>query len=162
IRPKSIARWMVETFFSFDDAVRDLGLQRSEGVLLRYLSETYRTLVQNVPEAHRDDELETIIAHLRAMLRDVDSSLVDEWEKMQGLEPVSQRQVESERPYDLAEDRRGLTIRVRTELHRLLKALADRNWEGASQLVAPGWEAEEIEAAMAPYFEEWSSIDLSP
>jgi hypothetical protein len=96
------------------------------------------------------------------MLREVDSSLVDEWERMQGLDPSSRAGQPEEKPYDLAEDRRGLTIRVRTELHRLLKAVAERQWEAAAASVRPGWTPEEIEEAMAPYFEEFATIDLTP
>ena len=50
---------------SFHDYVRDYGLQRSEGVLLRYLSEVYKTLVQTVPEGDRTDEVDDVIAFLR-------------------------------------------------------------------------------------------------
>lgn len=163
IRIKSIAREMYEQLASFDDYVRDLGLQRSEGVLLRYLSEAYRALVQAVPEGFRDDEVEAIIAHFRLMLRTVDSSLLDEWERMQGLSPETARGAAAEeKPYDLAEDSRGLTLRVRAELHRLLKAVADRNWEAAAGFVKEGWSPEELEAEAAPYFEEHPSIDLTP
>ncbi len=46
IAPKSVAREILERFCSFHDYVRDMGLQRFEGVLLRYLSEAYRALSQ--------------------------------------------------------------------------------------------------------------------
>jgi hypothetical protein len=53
IRPKSVARDMYEDFCSFNHYVADLGLSRSEGVLLRYLSNAYKVLVQSVPESLR-------------------------------------------------------------------------------------------------------------
>jgi len=163
IRLKSIAREMYEKLSGFHDYVRDLGLQRSEGVLLRYLSEAYKTLVQSVPEVYRDDEVEAIAAWLRDVVRGVDSSLIDEWERMQGLAPSSAAaSAAEEKPYHLADDRRGLTIRVRTELHRLLKAVATKDHEAAAACVRPGWSAEEIAEAMAPYWEEHASIDLTP
>ena len=62
--------------------MRDYGLQRSEGVLLRYLSEVYKTLSQTVPVPARTDEVMDILAHFRALLREVDSSLLDEWESL--------------------------------------------------------------------------------
>ena len=80
--PSRSAREMVERFMTFDDYVREYELQRSEGVLLRYLSETYKTLVQTVPESYRDDELLDVIAFLRATVRGVDSCLLDEWERL--------------------------------------------------------------------------------
>src|SRR5690606_10115330 len=102
IRPKSIAREMVESFHSFNEYVRLLGLQRSEGVLLRYLSDVYKTLVQNVPESFRTEELEEIALYLRTMLSQVDSSLLEEWEKMQGLSRrAAAPEAAPEKPYHL-------------------------------------------------------------
>src|SRR5262249_50748292 len=78
IRPKSIARDMYEQFMSFEEYVRDYELQRAEGLLLRYLSETYKVLVQTVPEAARDDELLSVIHYFGSMVRRIDASLLDE------------------------------------------------------------------------------------
>ena len=82
VRPKSIAREMYEGFTAFNDYVRELGLERSEGVLLRYLSQVFKTLEQTVPAAARTDEVLDVLAHLRSLLRDVDSSLLEEWEAL--------------------------------------------------------------------------------
>ncbi|HEY0839403.1 MAG TPA: DUF3516 domain-containing protein, partial [Vulgatibacter sp.] len=162
IRLKSVAREMYEQLSGFHDYVRDLGLQRSEGVLLRYLSDVYKALVQSVPEAFRDEEVEAIVVWLRQVVRGVDSSLLDEWERMQGLAPSGGGVASEEKPYHLADDRRALTLRVRTELHALLKALATKDHDAAAGCVLPGWAATEIEEAMAPYWEEHASIDLTP
>ena len=86
IRPKSVAREMVERFMTFADYVREYELQRSEGLLLRYLAEAYKTLAQTVPERFRDEALEDVLAFLRATVRGVDSSLLDEWERMRSGE----------------------------------------------------------------------------
>lgn len=164
IRPKSIAREMVESLHTFNEYVRLLGLQRSEGVLLRYLSDVYKTLVQNVPETFHTEEVEEIALHLRTMIRDADSSLVEEWERMQGLAPSAPDAAPEETPYDLAEDARGLRIRLRVELHRLLRALALRDGEAALAALRPGhdWSAEALDEALAPYFEEFGAIDTTP
>lgn len=164
IRPKSIAREMYESSHTFTEYVRLLGLQRSEGVLLRYLSDVYKTLVQNVPESYRTEEVDEIALFLREMLRDVDSSLLEEWERLQGLEPRASQGAAEEKPYDLAEDARGLRIRLRVELHRLLHALALRDWERALAALRPGhdWTAEALEEALSPYFEEFGAIDTTP
>ena len=82
IRPKSVAREMYETLATFSEYVRDLGLERSEGVLLRYLAEAYRTIEQTVPPAFRTPEVDDIASHLRALLRQTDSSLLEEWESL--------------------------------------------------------------------------------
>ena len=83
IRPKSVARDMLERFATFNDYVREYELQRSEGVLLRYLTDAYKTLAQTVPESYRDEALDEALQSLRRTVREADSSLLDEWERLQ-------------------------------------------------------------------------------
>ena len=161
IRPKSVARDMLERFCSFADYVREYDLGRSEGVLLRHLSQVYKALVQTVPESYRTDELEELIAALRQALSDVDSSLVDEWERMQlppGVEP------ETPAAPPPAPSQRAVVARLRAELHRLLGALAARTWDEALASLAPGhgWTAADLESEMAPYFQEHARVVLTP
>src|SRR4029078_7122552 len=82
IRPKSIAREMFENFRSFADYVRDYELQRSEGLLLRHLNSVYKVLSHTVPANAKTDQVGEMEVYLRLMLRQVDSSLLDEWQKM--------------------------------------------------------------------------------
>ena len=82
IRPKSIAREMFEQFRSFAEYVLDYELQRSEGLLLRHLNSVYKVLSQTVPDGVKTDEVLEMELYLRTLLRDVDSSLADEWERM--------------------------------------------------------------------------------
>jgi superfamily II RNA helicase len=170
IRPKSVAREMVERFMTFADYVRDYELQRSEGLLLRYLTEAYKTLVQTVPETYRSDELLDAIAFLRATVRGVDSSLLDEWERMR--DPSYQARVVDPRaavaetlgPPPVWADPKAFLARVRNELHRLLVALARKEHEAALAALAPGgdWTAARLEAAMAPYWAEHPLVDTTP
>src|SRR5690606_18327171 len=133
IRPKSVAREILERFCTFADYVRDYGLQRSEGVLLRYLSDAYKALRQNVPEAAKTPELDDLIAHLRQVVRGADSSLVDEWERMRDPDAVI-AQVEEAAPVHvpLARDERARTSRIRAELHQLTQLIGRHNWEEAA------------------------------
>ena len=170
IRPKSIARDMIERFMTFADYVREYELQRSEGLLLRYLSETYKTLVQTVPESYRTDEVLDVIAFLRATVRGVDSSLVDEWEKMR--DPAYQARAVDPRaavtetlgPPPPWADARGFAARLRNELHALLVALAREDHAAAAAALAPGsaWTPEELAKAMEPYWEAHERIDVTP
>ena len=80
--PKSVLREMWEQAMGFTDFVRRYELARSEGLVLRYLSDAYRTLRQTVPDAHRSPDLETIIEWLGETIRQTDSSLIDEWEAL--------------------------------------------------------------------------------
>jgi hypothetical protein len=176
IRPKSVAREMFETCCTFADYVRDLGLQRSEGVLLRYLSEVYKTIGQTVPAMARTDEVEDIIAHFRVMLREIDSSLVDEWESLKeggrGIGAAGGDGAPARREPDLADDPKALAARIRVDMHRLLRALAARRYDEAAAAVrargqangdeAEAWTAERLEQAMAPYFAEHAALSVTP
>ncbi len=84
IRPKSIAREMFENFRSFAEYVMDYDLERVEGLLLRHLHSVSKVLVQTVPDSVKTDEVLEMEAYFRAMVRGVDSSLADEWERMRG------------------------------------------------------------------------------
>jgi superfamily II RNA helicase len=167
IRPKSIAREMVEKFMTFGDYVREYELQRSEGLLLRYLSETYKTLVQTVPEAYRDEALLDVIAFLRATVRGVDSSLIDEWERLRDAAYLPAPTADPRAalgPPPVWADPRAFAARIRNELHALLVALARKDWEAALAALAPGsdWTAPRLEAELAPYFAAHPRIDTTP
>ncbi len=82
VRPKSIVREMHDRAMTFSEYVNHYGLKRSEGLLLRYLSDAYRTMVQNVPAEYQTPELAELTGWLGALVRDVDSSLLDEWERL--------------------------------------------------------------------------------
>ena len=173
IRPKSVAREMFETFATFAEYVRDYGLQRSEGVLLRYLSEVWKTLSQTVPAPARTDEVEDIIAHLHATLREIDSSLVDEWQSLKDGSAAAAHGAAAHEPrvIDLADDPRALAVRVRSDLHRLLRALAAGRYDEAAAALRPPredggpdeiWTPERLEQAMAPYFAEHKALLVTP
>jgi superfamily II RNA helicase len=167
IRPKSVAREMVERFMTFGDYVREYELQRSEGLVLRYLSETYKTLAQTVPESYRDDALLDVIAFLRATVRGVDSSLIDEWERMRDPSYQAAPREAPERvlgPPPIWADPRAFAARLRNELHALLVALARKDHAAAAALLAPGseWTQARLEEAMAPYWAAHPRIDTTP
>ncbi len=160
VRPKSIARDLLERYASFNDYVKEYGLSRSEGVLLRYLSQTYKTVIQNVPADYHDEALLDLLARLRAVLSRADSSLVAEWERMARGEPVSADDEEAAppAPYDLAKDERGLMARVRAEMHGLVKVLAAGDYDEAVGAVRgdpdDAWTADRFEAAMKAMVED--------
>ena len=89
VRPKSVAREMVERWESFEDYVKRYGLERSEGVLLRYLSEVWRVLAHTLPPDLKTPELEQAETMLEETVRGVDSSLIDEWEKLREVESAA-------------------------------------------------------------------------
>lgn len=169
IRPKSIAREMFETGQSFSEYIKDYGLGRAEGVLLRYLSDTYRVLVQTVPVGAKTEPVYDLIEYFWAVIRDVDSSLLDEWEKMRDPEQLLRErvygEVKEEEPFDVTRNTRGFTILVRNAMFQLLRALSSRDYEEAAELVSAGaqaWTTVELEAAMAGFYEEHSAILTDP
>ncbi len=171
IRPKSVARDMFEKSMGFNDYVKDLGIARSEGVLLRYLSQVYKTCLQNVPESYHDESFADIVSFLHTVLMHVDSSLIDEWERMMRGEIVRPRDriraiEQPARPTDLASDFKAFARRIRNEMFLLLSSLAARAWDDAAEHVrAPAddpWPPERFAAAMEPFFAEHAGIDVSP
>ena len=155
IRPKSVARDMVEQYAAFHNYVNDLKMTRAEGVLLRYLSQVYQALARIVPEDARTPELIDTIAFIRAMLARVDSSLVTEWEK---LTAEDGGQIAESRPVDISADKRTFHARIRAELHALVRALSREDYDEVAASVQDGWRAAEIKKALAPYHDEFGPV----
>ncbi len=167
VRPKSIAREMVERYLGFRDYVQELSLARSEGLLLRYLSQVHNTLVKTLPAAARTDAVYEVIAFLRAALADVDTSLLEAWENL--VAPAAPAAAGEPLPalrFDLAQQPRALTARVRSELLSLVRALAARDYEQAARRVYPDpddpWDATRFEAALAPFHQEYGELVFTP
>jgi hypothetical protein len=135
IRPKSIAREMFENFRSFAEYVLDYELQRSEGLLLRHLNSVYKVLSQTVPDGVKTGEVIEMELYLRTLLRQVDSSLEDEWERMRDpnyrpFAPAAGRGEELRPPGaetakpDITRDAKAFTAAIRTRIFTFLRAWA--------------------------------------
>jgi superfamily II RNA helicase len=162
LRPKSVAREIMENFHTFSSYVKEYGLARSEGLLLRYLSDAYKTLVQTVPELSRTPELDDLIANLGALVRGVDSSLIDEWERLNDPSYVPSAATDHDDGEEARTRHRRLTALVRNLLHAFLRALARRDYESALELVEAdeAFGPVELERAIRPLFEEGGSIEI--
>ena len=163
VRPKSIARDMYETGRTFRDYVTAYGLKRSEGVLLRYLSDVYKTMQQTVPESARTDELDELIGWLGAVVRQVDSSLIDEWERLTAGDPDGLDRPPDEEPTDITADARGFRALVRSEVFRWVQLLARNAIDELAELERAGepWSAEDLADVVDSYWDEhdWIGID---
>ncbi len=165
LHPKSVAREIIENFYSFSGYIKDYGLARSEGVLLRYLTEVYKTLVQSVPELSRTEELAESIAQLGSLVRSVDSSLLDEWERIRDPDRAVAA-ADDEQPEPEAGPRiapRLLVSLTRNLLFAFVRALSQRDFESALDLVEPGEiapNALELEHAFLPLFRAGEAIQL--
>ncbi len=118
LRPKSVLRDMVESASDFKSYIGRYGIARSEGLLLRYLSDAYRVLARTLPLDKRDEQLEDIIAWLGLVVRSVDSSLVDEWAQGGADDGAGAELAAPGQADEVVRDRRGLTVLVRNALIR--------------------------------------------
>jgi superfamily II RNA helicase len=174
VRPKSIAREMFERYQSFSDYVREYGLERSEGLLLRHLMQAWKVLAQTVPDSAKTPEVVEMEDYFRELIRGIDSSLLDEWERLQNPGFIAaEPDAKPARPasFDLTRDAAAFRRLVRTALLGFLQDVAARDWEAAAERVAvagdasPGSEltgARRIEREFAAYFEARGRFRLDP
>ncbi len=130
IRPKSIAREMFETWKSFAEYILEYELERSEGLLLRHLTNVYKVLSQTVPDGSKTADILEIEWYLKTMVRSVDASLADEWERMRDpdyapLAGTSRARIDQRPPtvvpYDITADTRAFTAAIRARVFSALK-----------------------------------------
>jgi superfamily II DNA/RNA helicase len=158
LRPKSVVRDMVETASGFADYISRYGLSRSEGTLLRYLSDAYRALSRTVPAERRDERLEDIVSWLGVVVRAVDSSLVDEWEAA-GNEDDAAAVAPPSAADRVVADRRGLIVLVRNALFRRVQLAAlDRARELGALDERWGFGAHAWEHILDDYYSEYDAI----
>jgi superfamily II RNA helicase len=143
VKPKSIARDMVEQFLSFPEYVKEYGLERVEGLLLRYLSDAYKTLVSNVPEEDKTDEIVEIQTFLGAMVKEIDASILDEWEKMRDPDRAREiaargDRVEPAGTQDITSDARAFSVLVRNRVFDLVRDLSRGAFEEALERLGEG------------------------
>ena len=125
VSPKGVVREMLEFAETFNQFVARYGIKRSEGQLLRYLTDCYKTLIQTVPSSALSDDLSDAVEWLGAMIRRVDSSLIDEWERLRSPE-AAETEPEPSRSYDITANERAFGVLVRNELFRSVTSLATR------------------------------------
>ncbi len=169
LRPKSIARDMYELGMSFVEYIKEYGLQRSEGVLLRYLTDAYKGFVQTVPESAKTDELYDVSDWLGLTVRSVDASLLDEWEQLQspredGVAPVER---DDDEAVDITRDERGFTTMVRNAVWKIVRFLAFKQYDRAAEALSEGsegneWDAERLSNALTRYWAEYDAIQIGP
>ncbi|MDG4824244.1 DUF3516 domain-containing protein [Asanoa sp. WMMD1127] len=164
LRPKSVVRDMYERAMTFGEFVSFYGLSRSEGLVLRYLADAYHALRRTVPEDARTEELWDLIEWLGELVRQVDSSLLDEWERLRDPQSVEEAVSDVERPPPaVTRNRRAFRVLVRNALFRRVELAALRDWESLGELDgADGFTAAEWAAALSPYFEEYADIGVGP
>ena len=178
VRPKSIAREMFERYRSFSDYVKDYGLERSEGLLLRHLSQVWKVLSQTVPESAKTEEVVEMEDYFRELIRGIDSSLLEEWERLKNPDyvAVATGADQPARPasFDLTRDAPSFRRLVRTAIFGFLQDVAAREFDSALSRLRTGEaaapadhdpvspDARKLEAAFAPYFDARTRFRLDP
>jgi superfamily II RNA helicase len=162
VKPKSIARDMFERSMTFGEYTGHYGLKQSEGVLLRYLSDVYKGITQNVPADAMNDELDEIAHWLGTLVRQVDSSLLDEWERLQNpddheaadgaIRPPTGERTESGE-VTITSDRRAFNTMVRNAAFRWIEQLARRQRPAGS---IEGLNPREL---LESYWDEYDAIE---
>ncbi|MGE2712872.1 DEAD/DEAH box helicase [Mycolicibacterium litorale] len=163
LSPKSVVREMWERAFTFREYVSVYGLTRSEGAVLRYLSDAYKALRSGVPAAARTDEVTDIVEWLGELVRQVDSSLLDEWEQLTSPDQHAgaAREIPAVpvRPRPLTGNERAFTAMVRNALFRRVELFARRDWAGLGELDgASGWSSDEWADVGDEYFAEHDGV----
>lgn len=169
LHPKSVVRDMYERAMSFGEYVAYYKIARSEGVVLRYLSDAYRAASQTIPEELKDEDLRDLIEWLGELVRQVDSSLLDEWEELRagidngrfddgspslskGDEPIV-----PPAPKRLTSNVRAFRILVRNELFRRVQLAAREDVDALAEL-DPAFGADAWSAALDGYFDDHDEI----
>lgn len=150
IRPKSIAREMFEQFRSFSDYIKIYELFRTEGLLLRHLNSVYKVLSQTVPASAKTEPVRDMETYLIQMLRQVDSSLLDEWERMRNPEFKTVTPTTELRPpgaeaaaEDITRDVAAFTSAIRAKIFAFLRWVANREFDEALAVLSTATDADE-------------------
>ena len=161
LSPKSVVRDMIERAMTFAELISHYGLTRSEGLVLRYLADAYRALRQTVPPEARTEEVQDITEWLGELVRQVDSSLLDEWENLTdpGEEPEARPEAYGgDTPRPITANPRAFRVLVRNAMFKRIELAAAGRWDDLDDLDdGPDWEVE-----LEPFFAEYGEIGTGP
>ena len=158
LSPKSVVRDLWERAMSFSDYVAFYQLGRSEGLVLRYLSDAYRAARQTIPDEAKTEELHDLIEWLGELVRQVDSSLLDEWRELTDPRAIAESPVVPPPPTSVVTNTRAFTVLVRNEIwRRVALAALERDDELAALDPGIDWPA-----ALDAYYDEHDEIGTGP
>ena len=157
LRPKSIVRDLYERAMTFREYVNYYGIKGSEGVLLRYLTDAFKGLQKTVPDSLWTSELEDVFEWLGALVRQVDSSLLDEWERLQNPEQLN----EEIRPQavDITTQTRAFQVMIRNATFRWIQLLSRADYTGLAQEAEGDLsDPERIKEVVSTYWEDFNEV----
>jgi superfamily II RNA helicase len=166
LRPKSVARELYERAMTFADYVGHYELARAEGMVLRYLSGAYKALEQTVPDERKTEEIRDLTAWLGELVRQVDSSLLDEWEELRdpsAHDEHADQRVDTPAPAPVTTNPRAFRVLVRNAMFRRVELAALRRYDLLGALDDAGeWTADRWAEALEEYYEEYDSLGSGP
>jgi hypothetical protein len=170
LSPKSVARDLYERAMTFTEFTGFYELARTEGTVLRYLADAYKTLQHTVPEDAKSDDLKDIVEWLGELVRQVDSSLLDEWEQLANPRAAAEAEAaeaelakDEDRPAPVTANQRAFRVLVRNAMFRRVELAALEHYAELGGLGQDdGWDARAWEDAMAPYWDEHDDLGTGP
>ncbi len=164
LSPKSIVREIYETGQTFSEFVQRYGLQRSEGIVLRYLSDAYRALRRTIPQDLRTEQLDDLIEWLGVLVRGIDSSLLDEWEALshpEDAEADGAAEIRPTTPRGLSAQTKVLRTMVRAAMWQRVEHFAFEREQRLAELDgASGWDRSRWAQAMDEYYDAYDDVGI--
>ncbi|MFD8495205.1 DEAD/DEAH box helicase [Amycolatopsis sp. NPDC059657] len=165
LSPKSVVRDMYERAMNFIEFVNFYQLARSEGLVLRYLTDAFDTLRHTVPDDAKTEALQDLIEWLGEMVRQIDSSLLDEWESLRNPDDDEGPHAPSlpDGPPPVTRNERAFRVLVRNELFRRVELASRRRYFELGELDSgSGWHSEAWEDAIEDYYDQHETLGNGP
>ncbi|WNI19089.1 DEAD/DEAH box helicase [Actinacidiphila sp. ITFR-21] len=165
LSPKSVVRDMYERAMTFSEFVSSYELARTEGIVLRYLAGAYKALEHTVPDDLKSEDFQDLTAWLGELVRQVDSSLLDEWEQLANpeVETAEQAAERADQVKPVTANSRAFRVLVRNALFRRVELAALEKYDQLAELDADsGWDADTWADAMDAYWDEYDDLGTGP
>ncbi|MEU6174745.1 DUF3516 domain-containing protein [Streptantibioticus parmotrematis] len=166
LSPKSVVRDMYERAMTFTEFTTFYELARAEGIVLRYLANAYKTLEHTVPEDLKSEDLQDLIAWLGEMVRQVDSSLLDEWEQLANPQEETADEAADHADQQIkpvTANARAFRVLVRNAMFRRVELAALERYDELGELDGEsGWDADAWADAMDGYWDEYEDLGTGP
>ncbi|TKA04956.1 DEAD/DEAH box helicase [Actinacidiphila oryziradicis] len=165
LSPKSVVRDMYERAMTFSEFTSHYELARTEGIVLRYLASAYKALEHTVPDDLKSEDLQDLIAWLGELVRQVDSSLLDEWEQLANPEVMTaeEAQERADQVKPVTANARAFRVLVRNAMFRRVELAALEKYSELAELDSEaGWDANTWADAMDAYWDEYAELGTGP
>ncbi|WYB29504.1 DUF3516 domain-containing protein [Streptomyces sp. SM1P] len=165
VSPKSVIRDMYERAMTFTEFTSHYELARTEGIVLRYLASAYKALEHTIPDDVKSEDLQDLISWLGEMVRQVDSSLLDEWEQLANpeVETAEQAQEKADEVKPVTANPRAFRVLVRNAMFRRVELAAlDRAGALGELDGESGWDEDAWGEALDAYWDAHEEIGTGP